>query len=79
MRNVKALKVSELADGTWIVSCPSPYYSKQLALKGLPGAPWWHQRHATYDEAVGAAHMIGRYKLGLGDLLFTYVDGLRDE
>jgi hypothetical protein len=37
--------------------------------------------YGATDEQIGdgAAHLIGRYKLGLGDLLFTYVDGLKKE
>src|SRR5579872_3385218 len=31
----------------------------------------------TYKAAEHFAHQIGRYKLGLGDLIFTYVDGLK--
>jgi hypothetical protein len=64
--------------------------SKRIAIKELPSGQWrvvYFDKHgaaqvhdvANYDAAVGAAHLIGRYKLGLGDLLFTYVDGLKKE
>ena len=33
----------------------------------------------TYPKAVTMAHLIGRYKLGLGDFIYTYVEGLQEE
>ena len=64
---MRRIAIRELPDGKWRVC----YFDKK-------GAAQVHDV-LTYDLAVHAAHMVGRYKLGLGDLLFTYVDGLRQE
>lgn len=67
MRNIKAVRIFEKPAGGWRVLS----FDKGGAAIVLDVD--------TYEQAVATAHMIGRYKLGLGDLLFTYVDGLRPE
>jgi hypothetical protein len=66
-RNIKAVRIVELPDKRWRVLS----FDKKGAAIVVDVA--------DYDAAVATAHMIGRYKLGLGDLLFTYVDGLKPE
>ena len=54
--------------------------TKKLAVWSRPdyveGSP---TAELTRDEAEHVAHMIGRYMLGLSDLVFSYTKGMEDE
>lgn len=60
----KPITIRQVDGNFWSVTCEHKKYSGKIVCN-------------SYDEAVGYAHMLGRYKLGLGDILFSYVNGLR--
>ena len=63
----------------WVKGMPIvPGTDKQVKLydNSMPDAT---PARMTYKDAEHIAHMVGRYKLKLGDLVWTYVDGYKEE